>query len=216
MSFKGVIFDFDGTLVDTITDIAGSGNYALTQLGYPVHERDAYKYFVGDGVLELMERMLPPEARSGERVQELLKPYSEYYTAHGMDNARPYDGITELLAALQEKGILRAVLSNKPHMHTARLTEIFFPGVGFEAVFGARAEVALKPDPAAALEIAKALGLSPEEMVFVGDTKVDIKTAKAAGMYAVGVLWGFRDAAELVENGADGLIREPGELLELF
>ncbi len=216
MGYKAVIFDLDGTLLDTLEDIANSMNDVLTRLGFPAHDVKKYKYFVGDGMRMLVERALPQDKRSIEIIENTLSEYREEYSGRWAEKAMPYDGIQQLLDELVAKNIKIAVLSNKPHSITVPAVESLLSKWSFEVIYGERPGHPRKPDPSSALEISEHLGISPKEILYVGDTSIDMKTANAAGMYAVGVLWGFRDADELSENGAKTLIAHPMELVELL
>ncbi len=213
---RAVIFDLDGTLLDTLADLADSGNAALAALGLPPHPDDAYRYFVGLGIEELVRRMLPEDKRDPVILKEATALTAGEYKRRWKDKTRPYDGILELLAALRLRGLPVCVLSNKPQVYTDLTVEAFFPGGPFTHVRGARPEVPNKPHPAGALALAQDLGLSPGSIVFVGDTATDMKTARGAGMLPVGVLWGFRDEAELQQSGARRIIARPMELLHLL
>jgi len=216
MTARALIFDLDGTLLDTLADLADSGNAALAALGLPEHPQDAYRYFVGLGIEELVVRMLPENRRDDATVQQALARVGVEYKQRWRDKTRAYPGIPELLETLRGRGLPVCVLSNKPQHYTEITVEAFFPGRPFTHVRGARPEVPNKPHPAGALALATELGLSPGRVVFVGDSATDMKTARGAGMLPVGVLWGFRDEAELTKNGAAHLIARPDELLRIL
>ncbi|MGE4265516.1 MAG: HAD family hydrolase [Desulfovibrio sp.] len=213
---RAIIFDLDGTLLDTLADLADSGNAALAALGLPQHPVDAYRYFVGLGIEELVRRMLPEDRRDPATLREAGALTSSEYKRRWQDKTRPYDGVMEMLAGLRERGLPVSVLSNKPQHYTDLTVDAFFPGRPFTHVRGARPEVPNKPHPAGALALARELSLAPGGIVFVGDTATDMKTARGAGMLPVGALWGFRDEAELRENGALRLIARPTDLLALL
>ena len=216
-AYKAVLFDIDGTLLDTLEDIADSMNCALKRLGFPVHDTERYKQLVGDGMKILVRRALPDTARNDpRRVSECLEIMLEVYGVNWNVKSRPYPGIPELLDALTSRGIKMAVLSNKPDDLAAKAVRELLPAWSFEPVFGERPSTPRKPDPSSAVEIAARLALEPAEFLYLGDTAIDMKTAKGAGMFPVGVLWGFRDAGELLEGGAARLISKPIELLELL
>lgn len=215
MSYKAAIFDFDGTLCNTLPDLAAAGNHALSELGFPTHPVEAYRYFVGEGVLRLMERILPEGRRNAETVERLRGIYRGYYKEHIDLLTAPYEGMEALLMALGARGVKLAVLSNKDDPDTKKLAEKFFPGV-FARVYGVREGVPRKPAPEAPLAIAAELGVSPVEVLFIGDSKFDIQTARGAGMESCGVLWGFRDRAELAAAGATHIVERPEEILALF
>lgn len=216
MKYKAVVFDLDGTLLDTLDDLADSMNSALESRGLPTHSTKEYKYFVGDGVEKLVERTLPKDLRTPDTIQELLLINREEYSRRWDNKTKPYDGIPELLDKLLALRVKTAVLSNKPHEFTVLTVEKLLPGQSFDIVLGVKPGALPKPDPAGATELCKDLGIAPEEILYLGDTNTDMLTANAAGMYAVGALWGFRDAAELLEAGAKTLIAHPTDLLELL
>jgi phosphoglycolate phosphatase len=209
--FQAVLFDLDGTLVDSLADLANATNHALASLGCPTHSRAAYRHFVGDGARTLCQRALP--ADEPELLEPALALMRAHYDAHRYDETRPYPGVPELIAALAERGYRLAVLSNKPDQFTQELVAHYFPAVPFAAIRGQLPGVPLKPDPAAALRMAQELGIPPDRWLYLGDTNTDMRTARAAGMHAVGVLWGFRDRAELEASGAHRLLAQPGDLL---
>lgn len=212
MSYKAVLFDLDGTLLDTLDDLANAGNRVLAARSLPVHPVAAYRYFVGDGMATLVERILPPELRNAEEIAETVAAFQREYAANWDAHSAPYSGIAEMLDALVAGGLRLAVLSNKPEDFTRLCVERLLAPWSFAPVFGQRAGVPKKPDPAGALAVARELCLSPEEILYVGDTSIDMHTARAAGMNPVGVLWGFRGAEELQAAGAAMLISQPAEL----
>ena len=217
MTYKAVLFDLDGTLLDTLDDLGDSMNAVLAARGFPTHPIRAFTEFVGDGVQNLVRRALPQGSGSNEAlVGEIVPLMRAEYSRRWKDKTRPYDGIPELLDALSARGLRLAVLSNKPHSATIEVVDHFFPPGKFDAVFGARPDVPIKPDAGAALDVARRLGIPPGAFLYLGDTNTDMQTARAAGMYAVGVLWGFRTAGELLESGASVLISHPGDLLTLL
>ncbi len=214
--YKAVIFDLDGTLLDTLTDLANSMNQVLEEASLPIHPVDAYRFFVGDGAATLITRAIPEDLRTPENIQAYLASFLEVYKRSWDKTTRPYDGILEMLAALAGKGIKIAVLSNKPDEFTKLCVARYFPKIRFHMIYGQRDSFPRKPDPAGALDIAEKIGISPAEIIYLGDTSIDMKTAAAAGMYAIGALWGFRSCEELVENGASVLIGNPMGLLDLM
>lgn len=214
---RGVLFDLDGTLLNTLDDLAHAGNTALGKLGYAPHPVDAYRYFVGSGVAELARRIMPEELRQDADIHaRVLKAFREVYDQCWKDLTRPYPGVEDMLAGLVERGVPVAVVSNKPQELTTIAVDAFLSHVPFRMVIGATDDVPRKPAPDMALAVATEWKVAPADLLYVGDTSVDMQTATAAGMYAVGVTWGFRDEPELLENGARVLIREPRELLGLL
>lgn len=218
MSVKGkaIIFDLDGTLLDTLRNLGEAMNAVLREHGFSVHPIEAYRYFVGEGVEQMVRRTLPEEYRSRDTVGRLVNKMREEYARRWTDNTRAYPGVAEMLDELERRGLPKAVLSNKPHNFTVEMTKKMLGAWSFVAIRGLTPETPRKPDPAAALEIAREMKIPPSEIVLVGDTGVDMQTANAAGMYAAGVLWGFRDAAELLEAGARSLLAAPHELFDLL
>lgn len=216
MKFKAVIFDLDGTLLDTLDDLSDSMNAVLSASSLPVHAAEAYKYFVGDGVRNLVKRALPEHLRDDLTIEKHLSEMQKEYGKRWADKTKPYEGIPELLDALKEKGVRLTILSNKVDEFTKLVVEKLLPGWKFDLVLGERKSVPKKPDPSGAFEIAKELDMPVGEFLYLGDTDVDMITANAAGMYAVGALWGFRKADELVNGGARILIPKPQTLLDLL
>jgi len=212
-----VIFDLDGTLLDTIEDIAEASNRVYGSRGLAPFSIDEMKKLVGEGAEELVRKAFAARGRSAPTAGEMtaiIKDYRREYECCWRAHSRPYPGIPELLDGLACRAIKTAVLSNKAQIFTAVMTEALLPAHSFDIIRGALPGVPLKPDPAAALAIAAELGVPPSACAFVGDTSIDMRTARAAGMFAVGALWGFRTAEELVESGADVLIATPTELLQ--
>lgn len=215
MGYKAVLFDLDGTLLNTLEDLADSTNAVLARRGFARHKLEKYKYFVGDGMYNLLRRALPAEQHDDAFIKQCVVEMKEEYSRRWSDKTEPYPGIIELLQNLREKGLKMAVLSNKPHEFTQVVVEKYFPGY-FDLAYGERTGIPRKPDPQGALDITKAMELSSEEFLYLGDTNTDMRTAVAAGMYAVGVLWGFRPAEEILAAGAKVLLEHPSELLKLF
>ena len=197
MMKKLVIFDLDGTLLDTIADLAMATNHALNQLGYPTHAEETIRTFVGNGVNKLLERALPEEERTEENVVRMRTHFVPYYDAHNADLSRPYPGIVALLEELQARGLMIAVASNKYQEATLKLVKHYFPTIGFVEILGQREGIAVKPDPTIVSDILKKADVSKEETLYVGDSGVDMQTALNAGVDAVGVTWGFRPRTEL-------------------
>lgn len=216
MKFEAVLFDLDGTLIDTVDDIGDAANRVLSNNGFPVHPVSAYYQFVGEGVKVLFSRALPEGKRNDALIDTCLNEFIEDYRRNYAVKSKPYDGIPELLDALSVKGLRRAILSNKPDFLTKDCVTSLLSNWDFEIVFGQRASVPRKPDPQGALEIAEKLAIPPSSFLYVGDTPVDMKTAASAGMFSVGVAWGFRPVKELEENGACAIIKEPIQLLDLL
>lgn len=212
-SIKLIIFDLDGTLLNTLEDLADSANYVLSHHGFPTHPVDAYRYFVGNGMPKLIERILPEGQKEGVIYDTCFKEFLEYYTLHMHDKTRVYAGLTETLEQLQAQGIQLAVATNKVHAALAPLMANFFPTIQWDALFGQRAKVPVKPHPQIVYDILEATGCSKSETLYLGDTSVDMETAHRAGLLAVGVLWGYRPQSELEEAHADLLIKHPCEIL---
>lgn len=196
---KLVIFDLDGTLLNTIADLAHSTNHALNKLGYPTHEIEKYNFMVGNGINKLFERALPEGEKTEENILRVRKEFIPYYDLHNADDSRPYHGIPELLAYLQSVGIRIAVASNKYQAATQKLIGHYFPEIPFTAVFGQRDGINVKPDPTIVFDILKIAGIAKEDVLYVGDSGVDMQTAANAGVTACGVTWGFRQRTELEE-----------------
>jgi phosphoglycolate phosphatase len=211
---RAVLFDLDGTLADSLADLANATNWALTQLGCPTHPLESYRYFVGEGARELCARALPADKQN--LVDDALRLMRERYDAHCFDLTKLYPGIPELISALAERHYRLAVLSNKPDVFTERMISRYFNPSPFTIVRGQLPNVPLKPDPTAALRISQEIGVPPAQWLYLGDTNTDMRTARAAGMHAVGVLWGFRDREELVESGAEHIVAKPEEVLRLL
>ena len=199
-----MIFDLDGTLLNSITDLGNACNVALKQFGYPLHDEQAYKKFVGNGIYKLVERSLPKEARNQENVLKVKAIFDAYYKAHSLDETRPYPGIELLLMKLKEKGIHCGVVTNKAHEYAVELTQKFFAAT-IEKTLGQREGIPTKPHPQGVQEMMAYFQVEPSECLYIGDSNVDIQTAKAAGVTSIGVLWGFREAKELENEGANYL-----------
>lgn len=211
-----VIFDLDGTLLDTVADLANATNQALEQCGYPTHPVEAYYKFVGNGINKLFARALPTEASNEENVLRVRSLFVPYYNEHNADYSRPYPGVVELLHALQEDGVKIAVASNKYHEATLKLVHHFFPDIRFAAIYGQREDVPIKPAPDIVYDILRDTGISTEQALYVGDSGVDMQTACNAGVESVGVTWGFRSEAELREHGAAHLVHEADAILSFL
>ncbi len=216
MKYQAIIFDLDGTLLDTIQDLADSMNGALKSMGYPVHDIQKYLHLVGNGIENLAMRVLPEDIKSEELIKKCVSIFRSLYGDSWTNKTKPYEGIPELLNELKANQIKMAVLSNKTHVFTERMVQHFFGSNYFKDVRGEIPGIPRKPDPSAALDIAKKLSVNPAQIIFVGDSGTDMQTAVSAGMYPVGVLWGYRSAEELLEDGAIKLINKPDELLGLL
>ncbi len=210
--YHGIIFDLDGTLLDTLSDLAASMNRVLGRHGFEQHPVRAYRYFVGNGMRMLVERTLPADSRTPEVIEACFREMHDEYDSHWADETVPYDGIRELLETLIRRGFQLSVLSNKPHEFTELMVSRYFPDICFQRIYGAGGGLPRKPDPAGALRIADETGISAEQYLYLGDTGVDMQTAVAAGMFPIGALWGFRDEAELREGGARLLLAHPAGL----
>lgn len=214
MKYESIIFDLDGTLLDTLDDLADSMNHVLRQRGFPIHDTEAYRYFVGGGAAALVRRALPLDEQSDELVAECIGDFREEYGANWNVKTRPYDGVADVLDALSARPVRMAIFSNKPDDFVRLCAREYFSTWEFAAVLGQRDGIPLKPDPAGAFEAARTLNAEPRDVLYVGDTGTDMQTAVNAGMFPLGVLWGFREEAELREHGAARLINKPSELLE--
>jgi len=213
MNFQAVLFDLDGTLLDTLDDLADSGNRTLRRYGFPTHDLDAYRYFIGDGAPMLVKRMLPESQRNDNMVSNVLAAYRDDYHRNWDVKTRPYEGVPEMLDELGQRGLKLTVLSNKPDDATQLCVSKLLSNCSFEVVLGHREGTPHKPDPTAALRIAERMDLNPSGFIYLGDTAVDMQTARAAGMFPVGVLWGFRTRTELEDAGARALIQHPLDVL---
>ena len=213
---KLAIFDLDGTLLDTIGDLAEACNYMLSLRGLAPHTREEYHTMVGNGILKLVERALPEELRSTDYVMAAREDFLAYYVEHIDCYTRPYDGIREVLHTLQEEGWTLAVASNKFDSGTKQLVASIFPEVAFKAIYGNREDFPLKPDAALIELIMKECGAERETTTMIGDSGVDMQTAKNGGVRSIGCSWGFRSRTELEENGADVIVDNPLEILQVL
>lgn len=213
MKFEATLWDLDGTLVDSLEDIAAAMNQVLERLGLPVHVLEAYRGFVGEGVEVLADRSLPESRRDDETRRRAVAIMREIYGENPLNKTKPYDGIVEALNEIHLRGLSLSVLTNKLHGPAEEIVSACFPDHPFQKIVGARPDVPKKPDPAAALAIARELGVAPEKFIYFGDTAIDMKTAASAGMFPVGVLWGFRGPEELLPAGARMLVKSPADLL---
>lgn len=216
MHFKAILFDLDGTLLDTLEDLGNAANRVLKRNGFPTHPLDTYRYFVGDGVAMLINRVLPVNKRNDDTIRDCIQAYREEYGRNWKVKTKPYDGVAEMLDTIVAHGLKMAVLSNKPDEFTKQCVTEFLPRWTFDMILGQHNSLPLKPDPAGAKEIAKCMGIPPSYFIYLGDTAIDMKAAVAAGMFPVGALWGFRTEKELLENGARALIKRPQEILNFL
>lgn len=210
---KLAIFDLDGTLLDTVADLANATNQALALCGYPTHPTDAYYQFVGNGINKLFARALPEAERTEENVMRIRSLFVPYYNEHNADDSRPYPGITTLLQKLQAEGVQVAVASNKYQQATAKLVDHFFPDIHFAVVYGQREEIPIKPDPTIVNEILLVTGIDCTQTIYIGDSGVDMITARNANVESIGVTWGFRSEEELRTHGANHIIHYAEEIL---
>lgn len=210
-----VVFDLDGTLLDTVADLANATNQALERCGYPTHPVDAYYQFVGNGINKLFARALPEASSNEENVLRIRSLFVPYYNEHNADCSRPYPGIMELLWNLQSRGVRIAVASNKYHEATMKLVRHFFSGIHFSVILGQREGVLIKPAPDIVYDILRETGIDAEQALYVGDSGVDMQTALNAGVESVGVTWGFRSEEELRECGAMHIVHKAEEVLHI-
>lgn len=212
MKIETVIFDLDGTLLDTLEDLADASNEVLRIHGYPEHPVEKYNIFVGDGLQTLIARITPDTA-SEDDITSCCQTFMKVYAGCWDKKTKPYAGVVNMLKKLKESGSCCCILSNKPHIFTLDCVQRFFASESFEHVFGQREGVPRKPDPAGCLEIAKLTDTSVAQCVYVGDTSVDMQTGKGSGMFTIGVSWGFRTKEELLKNGADLIVDNPEEIV---
>jgi len=208
MKFKAAIFDLDGTLVDSLNDIADSMNYVLSVHGFPLHQVSDYRFFIGEGMRVLVTRALPQKLSDPKLIDLCLSQIKDEYSRRWNCKTKVYDGIPQLLKYLSDNDLALFVLSNKPHEFTVKVIEHYFGNSVFKEIVGA-GKFPQKPDPAAALSIAQSCRISSSDFLYLGDSAIDMKTAKAAGMFACGCLWGFRDRKELLDSGADLIVEKP-------
>jgi len=215
MKFKGIIFDLDGTLVNSLEDIANAMNSVLIDLDYPTHSYEEYQYFIGSGLRNLVSKSLPEHHNNETQIERCYQLMVEVYSDNCTNQTNPYNGIIELLDYLIAHNIKLSVFSNKSDELTKKIVAALFPGY-FNPVVGLSIESLKKPNPFEAMKISKTLGLQPEEMIFVGDSGIDMQTATNANMFAVGVLWGFRPEEELIANGANQILKHPSDLIQIL
>ena len=211
-----LIFDLDGTLLDTLSDIAHSTNHALKQNGFPAHPVESYKKFVGNGINKLFERALPENEKTEENIKRIRQTFIPYYDEHNTDYTKHYKGVRELISTLYSKGFYLGVASNKYQTATEKLIKLFFPEILFVAVYGQREGKMPKPDPTILFDALHEACLKPEDALYIGDSGVDMQTASNCGIVSIGVTWGFRSREELEAAGANYIVDNPEELLELI
>lgn len=209
---KLIIFDLDGTLLNTIADLANATNHALLQSGFGEHPLESYPFFVGNGIRKLIERALPPTRKETEWVEKVRSIFTAYYDEHNTDDTTIYEGIAPLLETLQQKGILLAVASNKYQSATEKLIYHYFPTIQFVCILGQREGIPTKPDAGIVRTILKEANIKEEDTLYIGDSGVDMQTAKNAGIDMLGVTWGFRPVSELEANGAKHIVDSPEEI----
>ncbi|MBQ9585904.1 MAG: HAD family hydrolase [Muribaculaceae bacterium] len=214
---KLAIFDLDGTLLNTIKDLGDAVNYALDRNGFHTHSVASYPYFVGNGVRRLIERSLPEDARkSSTTVNTMLKDFKQFYNEHNTDRTEPYDGIPELLQQLQDNGVQLAVASNKYQQATLKIINTFFPNIDWVAIVGQQEDIPIKPDPSIIFMILAQARISKQDTIYIGDSGIDMETARRACIDSVGVTWGFRPVKELKEYHANVIINRPQDILPII
>lgn len=214
--YKAVMFDLDGTLLDTLTDLANAANTVMESQGFPTHPIEEYRLLVGDGLVKFIERSLPPENREPALMKQCQQLMKQTYATCWAENTVPYPGIDSMLDKLSHTKMPVAILSNKPDEFLHAMVAKILPNWEFAVVRGAMPDVPIKPDPTSALDVLGRLGVAPAECLYVGDTGTDVRTALNAGMVPVGVTWGFRDAQELIEAGAKAMLDRPDDLIALL
>lgn len=212
---KLAIFDLDGTLLNSIDDLGKAANYALEQKGYPIHNMASYPFLVGNGVRNLLLRALPEDARTESVINDVLKNFKEYYNEHNCDYTTPYEGITELLEALSQIDVKIAVASNKYQQATEKIVKHYFPNIEFVAINGQKEGIPVKPDPSIVFDILAKAETTKDETIFIGDSGVDMDTARRACIDSIGVTWGFRPEKELIEHFADTIVHKPSQILDI-
>ena len=212
---KLVIFDLDGTLLNTIEDLAQAANYALEKNEFATHSMASYPFFVGNGVRRLITRVLPEDHRDEETINHLLKDFLEFYNEHCTQYTRPYDGMPELLSDLHDMGVRMAVASNKYQLAVDKIIGHYFPDINFVAVEGQREGVNIKPDPSVVFSILAKAQVAKADTLYVGDSGVDMETARRACIDSVGVTWGFRPEKELNEYHANCIVNRPLDILDV-
>ncbi len=211
------IFDLDGTLVNTLKDITNCMNYALSDCGFKTFNEQEYEYFIGTGVNNLIKHSLPFEYKENKEViNKVRKLYSIYYEKHYLENSCPYKGVVELLSELKKRKFVLGIVSNKQHSFTILMAEKIFGKDYFDMIIGQQDDLPKKPNPYGILDIAKKMNVNLQDIIYIGDSGIDMETAKNACVTGVGVLWGFREKDELLQNGADFIISKPSELLDVL
>jgi len=213
--YKIAVFDMDGTILDTIDDLHAAINHTLKNLGFPERGRDEFRTFIGDGQRILVKRSLPEGAQDGETLQRVIDLYAPYYAAHADILTTIYDGVFEAIAKMREAGMKIAIFTNKPHAPAVALAEKYFPGM-IDFVFGQRADIPRKPDPAGLFVILDELQISKEECIYIGDSDVDMQTAKNANVTAIGVTWGYNTRDEIERAGGRMIIDDALQLADLI
>ena len=213
---KLVLFDLDGTLVNTLFDLADSCNYTMEHYGFPTHDIEKYKYFIGDGMPKLIENIMPKDKYTETLHSECLAFFKKRYSEHYMDKSCVYDGVKELVSELKNRGFKIGVLSNKAHEMTSVIVEELFGKDFFDVVYGKVEGYPAKPDPTLGLKVIKDLGLTPDDTVFIGDSGNDAKISVNLNCIGIGVLWGFRDEKELRDGGAEYIVNKPSEILNIL
>ncbi|MBR2488845.1 MAG: HAD family hydrolase [Clostridia bacterium] len=213
---KAVLFDLDGTLVNSLCDLATSCNFALESFGFPTHETEKYKYFVGNGMPSLIERILPEDKRDSDTHKKVFDVFYNHYSQHFADKTAPYEGICELLCGLKQKGLKIGIISNKKHEMTLEVVNKLFDVSVFDVIYGKMEGYPVKPDVKLTFKLMEELGVKPDECVLAGDSGMDMAASVNAGCKGIGVLWGFRGKEELLENGADYIVEKPCEILKII
>ena len=212
---KAVLFDLDGTLANSLIDLAAATNYAIAEFGFPPRQTEEFKYFAGDGMPKMIERALPEGQKSAETVSKILPVFLDYYGEHYCDNTAAYQGMPELIDQLKSMNIKVSVVTNKNQLMAEKVVNKLY-GDRFDSILGKQAGIPPKPDPTAALMAMDKLGVKPAQCIFLGDSRMDVLTGANSGAYPVGVLWGFRKMDELVSAGAKEIISKPEELLAII
>ena len=213
MKYEAIVFDLDGTLLDTLEDIGSAANAVLAKNGFPVHATEEYREYVGEGARRLIERALPSVNHESAMIDKCVREYLEEYGRTWAATTRPYDGIDEMLSELSSRGLKLSILSNKTDEFTKKCVAHFFAQWEFDVVVGESEQIPPKPNPKGAFRVAELLRVDRNRILYAGDSGVDMKTAKSAKMFAIGVTWGFRPREELVTNGADVLVSHPMEIV---